>query len=189
MSGASATLRTRSRVSAGLLVTSSALVLVAAVVFDLLAEEPPVHALVVGLAALIVGVGRLRTGGRHQGVFAAVNLVVVGQPAVHAVTKLTEVGADWLPHAHGWSESVPAMALHIVVALLVVAVAASEPAGRYVVSAVVLFLAQVRRSPAAPMAPSVVIPRRAHEPGARARQLMFTRQVHRRGPPVPALAS
>lgn len=180
------TLRARSRTSAALLLTSSALVLVAAVVFDLLAEEPPVHALLVGLVAVIVGVGRLCAVGRYQGVFAAVNLVVVGQPALHAVTKLTEGAADSLPHAHGWLDSVPTVALHIAVALLVVAMAASEPAGRYVVSAVVLLLAQVRRSLAAPR---VVVPLRPREPGAWRRQLLSTRQVHRRGPPLAALAS
>lgn len=189
MSGSAATLRARSHASAALLLTSSAIVVVAAVVFDLLAEEPPVHALAVGLVAVIVGVGRLRALGRHRGVFAAVNLVVVGQPAVHAVTKLTAFTAESMPHAYGWAESIPAVAVHIAVAMLVVAVAASEPAGRYVVSTVVLLLAQVQRSPAAPPAPSVVVPRRATVPRARARQLLFTRQVHRRGPPVAALAS
>ncbi len=176
--------------STGLLVTSSVLVLVAAVAFDVLAEEPPTHALAVGLAALIVGVGRLRTRGRFQGVFAAVNLAVVGQPAVHAMSKLAEAGAGLLPHSHGWFDSLPSLGLHVVVALLVVVIAASEPASRYVASTVVLVLARLHRRSPAPVTPSLAPSVRRAEPRIRERQLLFTRQAHRRGPPaMPALAS
>ena len=190
MSGSEATLRRRSHVSIGLLVTSSVLVLVAAVAFDVLAEEPPTHALAVGLAALIVGLGRLRARGRFQGVFAAVNLAVVGQPAVHAVSKLAEAGAGSMPHSHGWFDGLPSVGLHVVVALLVVVIATSEPATRYVASAVVLVLARLHRHPPVAVPPRVVPSDRRAEPPGRERQLLFTRQAHRRGPPaMPALAS
>jgi hypothetical protein len=179
-----------SRAPAVLLITSSALVLVAAVGFDVLADEPPVHALAVGLAALVVGVGRLWTLGRFRGMFAAVNVVVVGQPAVHALSKLTAAGADSLPHSHGWFEGLPVISLHVVVALLVVAVAAGEPACGYVVSAVVLLLARVGRAPATPVRTFVVPSDRRAQPLARERRLLLTRQAHRRGPPAgAALAS
>lgn len=174
--------------SAGLLVSSSVLVLVAAVAFDVLAEEPPTHALAVGLAASIVGLGRLRARGRFPGVFAAVNLAVVGQPAVHAVGKLAEAGAGMLPHSHGWFDGLPSLGLHVVVALLVVVVATSEPATRYVASAVVLV--RLHRHPPVAVPPCVVPSDRRAEPRGRERQLLFTRQAHRRGPPaMPALAS
>ena len=190
VSDSGATQRDGSRLSSALLVASSMLVLVAAVGFDLLADEPPTHALAVGLVALIVGIGRLRMLGRFQAAFAAANLAVVGQPAVHALGKLTQAGADWLPHSHGWPESVSATALHVVVALLVVAVAASEPAGRHVVSAVVLVLTRVLRLPAHPAPNGVATAHRRAEPRAREHQLLFARHVHRRGPPaMPALAS
>lgn len=164
--------------------------MVVAVGFDLLADEPPTHALAVGLVALIVGVGRLRMSGRFQGAFVAANLAVVGQPAVHALSKLTQAGADWLPHSHGWPESVSAIALHVTVALLVVAVAASEPACRYVASTVALVAARVLRLPVAPAPAEVVRARRRSEPRAREHQLLFARQTRRRGPPhASALAS
>jgi hypothetical protein len=175
-------------VSTGLLVVSSVTVLLAAVGFDLLADEPPTHALAVGLVALVVGIARLRTVGRFRSVFAAVNLAVVGQPAVHAMSKLTEAVVD-VPHAHGWSESVPAIALHVVVALLVLAIATGEPASRYVASTVLSLVARTVRVPLAPVPAHVVPLDRRTEPRARERERLFTRKAHRRGPPTtPALA-
>jgi hypothetical protein len=187
VSGSGVTLRQQVQVFPGLLVTSSILVLVAAVGFDLLAHEPPTHALAVGLVAVIVGIGRLWTLGRFPGVFAAVNAAVVGQPAVHAVSKLTEVAVD-VPHSHGWSETVPAITLHVVVALLVVVVAASEPAGRYVASAVLRLVARTRCSPVVPAPARAVSPDHRSEPRAREHELLFTRQARRRGPPTIAPA-
>lgn len=190
MSGSVATQRDRSRLRAALLVASSVLVLVVAVGFDILAEEPPTHALAVGLVALVVGIGRLWLRGRFQGAFVAANLAVVGQPAVHALGKVTQASTEWLPHSHGWPQSVSTIALHVVVALLVVAVAASEPACRYVVSTVVLVQARVLHLPVAPIPTCVIATRRGAAPRAREHQLLFSRQVHRRGPPrLPALAS
>lgn len=165
------------------------LVLTTAVGFDLLADEPPIHALAVGLVALIVGIGRMRMSGRFQGAFMAANLAVVGQPAVHALSKLTQAGADWLPHSHGWTESVSATALHVAVALLVVAIAASEPACRYVVSAVAFVLVRVRRMPPTRLPGDTVAPCRRDEPRPREHQLLFARQARRRGPPASTLAS
>ena len=166
------------------------LVLVAAFGFDLLADEPPIHALAVGLVALIVGIGRLRFLGRRQEVFVAVNVVVVAQPAVHALGKLTQASLDGLPHSHGWPGSISTIALHAAVALLVVVVAASEPACRYVVSTIVLVLGHVLRLPVVPAPTAMVSTDHRARPRVRERQLLFTRQVHRRGPPaVPALAS
>ncbi|MFC5136759.1 hypothetical protein ACFPK1_00815 [Actinomycetospora rhizophila] len=190
MSGSSATQRDHSRLRAALLVASSVLVLLVAVGFDLLADEPPTHALAVGLVAVVVGIGRLWLPGRFQSAFAAANLAVVGQPAVHALGKVTQAGTEWLPHSHGWPQSLSTIALHVVVALLVVAVAASEPACRYVVSAVVLVFARVLHVPAAPTPTRVITTERGAGPQAREHQLLFSRQVHRRGPPMlPALAS
>lgn len=189
MFGPGSTQRDGSRLSAALLAISSVLVLTTAVGFDLLADEPPTHALAVGLVALIVGLGRMRMSGRFQGAFMAANLAVVGQPAVHALGKLTQAGADWLPHSHGWPESVSATALHVAVALLVVAVAASEPACRYVVSTVAFVLARVRRAPPTRLPAETVAPCRRDEPRPREHQLLFARQARRRGPPAGALAS
>ena len=190
MSGSGATPRDGSRLSATVLVASSVFVLATAVSFDVLADEPPTHTLAVGLVALIVGAGRLRTLGRFRGVFAAVNLAVVGQPAVHALGKLSQAGAEWLPHSHGWPASVSSLALHVAVALIVVVVAASEPIGRFVVSSVVPALAHLLRLPVVPM-PTCAVPVARHiEPRARRRQVLPTRHLHRRGPPASlALAS
>ncbi|MDD7966156.1 hypothetical protein [Actinomycetospora lemnae] len=163
---------------------SSTLVLLTAVGFDLLADEPPTHALAVGLVALIVGIGRLRLSGRFRGAFAAANLAVVGQPAVHALSKLTQAGADWLPHSHGWPESVSAIALHVAVALLVVGVAASEPACCYVASTVALVVGHVLRRPVAPATTELATTGHRDEPRAREHQLLFAKQAHRRGPPI-----
>lgn len=184
MSGSVATRRDHPRRRSALLVASSVLVLVVAVGFDLLAEEPPVHALAVGSVAAVVGIGRLWLLGRFQGVFAAANLAIVGQPAAHALGKVTQAGTEWLPHSHGWPQSVSTIALHVVVALLVVAVATSEPACRYVVSTVVLALARVLHLPVAPRSTCVLPTDRGARPRAREHRLLFSRQVHRRGPPT-----
>ncbi|MEJ2870951.1 hypothetical protein WCD74_24525 [Actinomycetospora sp. OC33-EN08] len=95
---------------------SAVVVLVTAVAFDVVAQEPGAHVLGVALAATSVGVARLLLPGRLRGPFALVNLAVLAQPAAHAVTKLT-------PHAHGVSP----LALQIAVTLLVVVVAGGEP--------------------------------------------------------------
>jgi hypothetical protein len=171
-----------------LLLVSSVLVLLTAIGFDVLAEEPPVHTLAVALAAVIVGLGRVRAQTRHREVFAAVNLAVVGQPAVHALGKMTHAGAELLPHGHGLPEGLAGVALHVAVALLVVGVAASEPLGVFVVTTVSPVLAKlidVRPLPA--IGPAPVAPVAFLEPRAPTHRLLFTRQACRRGPPPSAL--
>ncbi|WP_274202305.1 hypothetical protein [Actinomycetospora lemnae] len=163
------------------------LVLSAAVGFDVAADERPIHTATVALAAVIVGVGRLWMQGRLRGVFAAVNLAIIGQPAVHAVTKLTYV-ADAVPHAHGWPETFSSVALHIAVALLLVAVSASEPVCAFVAGTIVRSL-RLATSPRSSDAPSPIRPGRHDEPGDIEQQLLSSRCVSRRGPPsTPVLA-
>ena len=132
---------------------SSLLVLAVAVGFDIAADEPPIHTLAVAAAALVVGLGRMRRPGRFRGLAATVNLAVIGQPAVHALGKMSQAGAEHGSHSHGWPEGFAGVALHVAVALLVVAVAVLATGRR------------VRGPPGAP-APQGTDPRSAgHRPG------------------------
>ncbi|WP_116706565.1 hypothetical protein [Actinomycetospora cinnamomea] len=189
MLGSPATPSQRSAVRTLALVTSSLLVLLTAVGFDLLADERPLHTATVALAAAIVGVGRVWMQGRMRGVFAAVNLAVIGQPAVHALGKLTHVG-DVVPHSHGWPQDFSGIALHVVVALLVVAISAGEPACAYLATAIVAHLVLPTRAPGAVETPSTTRCPRHDEPPGLVRQLLHSRSLSRRGPPLaPALAA
>lgn len=159
--------------------------------FDVIADEPPLHTLTVALAAAIVGVGRFRLrrpgGGRMAGVVAAVNLSVLAQPAVHALSKLSHLGGDALPHSHGAPENLSGIALHLVVALLVVAVAANEPACAFVASWVLRAVTQLRalllRDPA-PVGPSCAVRRHVDRIPVPHRQLSTGQPLTRRGPPA-----
>ncbi|WP_433786847.1 hypothetical protein ACQPX6_08440 [Actinomycetospora sp. CA-101289] len=189
MVGHATNAREHSRVSVGLRTASSLLVLLAAVSFDVLADEPPVHTLAVALAATIVGVGRLRWSPQFTGLFATINLAVVGQPAVHALGKLPHAGAELLPHSHGWPQGLSGLSLHVAVAMLVVAVAVLEPACASVAPRLLPLLRGLVQAPA-PRGPvrQVRCPRTA--PRVREQRLLFTRQARRRGPPVlPLLAA
>jgi lysylphosphatidylglycerol synthetase-like protein (DUF2156 family) len=166
------------------LVVSSLAVLGLAVGFDVLADEAPTHTLTVALAAAIVGLGRFWLRGRLSQVFTAMNLVVIGQPAVHALTKLTHAGADALPHSHVVPEDASAVALHVVVALLVVTIAASEPACTYVATRIVRTLVVLTRAPRPADRPSPVRPQRWDEPPALEQQQLRGRCSSRRGPPL-----
>lgn len=187
--GHATNVREHRRVSIGLLVMSSSLVLLAAVGFDVLADEPPVHTLAVALAALIVGAGRLRWSGRFAGLFVTMNLAVVGQPAVHALGKLPQAGAELLPHSHGWPQSLSGLSLHVAVAMLVVALAVLEPACASVVPRLLPLLCGLIHTPP-PRGPVRHMRCTRRAPRVRAQRLLFTRQAHRRGPPaLPALAA
>lgn len=163
---------------------SSTAVIALAMTFDILADEPPTHTVMVLLAAATVGLGRYLLRGRLTGVFVAVNLAVIGQPAVHALTKLTHVGADALPHSHALPENFFAIALHIVIAVLVVAVAASEPLS-IVVARVVLHTLVFLTRASSPSGPTVISPHRRegqHDPPGQ--DLLSSQSLTRRGPPV-----
>lgn len=169
--------------SAGLALSASAVVALA-VVFDVLADEPPTHTLMVLLAAAIVGLGRFLLRGRASQVFAAVNLVVIGQPAVHALTKLTQAGVETLPHSHAGPDNLVAIAIHLVIAVLVVAVAASEPLCVVIArSAQRAFLVLMRAQQ--PVGPPVLrLRRREQQHGPpRHRDLLLRQSLTRRGPP------
>ena len=71
---------------------SSLLVLAVAVGFNIAADEPPIHARRGGAGAPVVGLGRMRRPGRFRGLAATLNLAVIGQPAVHALGKMSQVG-------------------------------------------------------------------------------------------------
>lgn len=167
------------------LISSSVLVLVAAVGFDVAADERPIHTVTVALAAVIVGAGRVWMQGRLRGVFAAVNFAIIGQPAVHALTKLTYV-ADAVPHSHGWPEDFSSVALHIAVALLVVAVSASEPVCAFVAGTIIRSL-RPATPPRPSDAPSPIRPDRHDGHVAIEQQLLSSRCVRRRGPPGTAM--
>lgn len=163
---------------------SASAVVALAVVFDVLADEPPTHTLMVLLAAATVGLGRLWSRGRANQVVTAVNLVVIGQPAVHALTKLTHAGVEMAPHSHAVPDNVFAIALHLVVAVLVVAVAASEPLCIVITESVqraLVFLTHSER----PAGPSDVPTRRREERHdlPRHRDLLLRQSLSRRGPP------
>lgn len=166
------------------LILSSAVVVALALAFDVLADEPPTHTVTVLLAAATVGLGRYLLRGRLTGVFAAVNLAVIGQPAVHALTKLTHAGADALPHSHALPENLFAIALHIVIAVLVVAVAASEPLSIVVARAVLRTLVILTRAlpPSRTMVVSLRRREEQHDPPGQ--DLLNSQSLTRRGPPV-----
>jgi hypothetical protein len=184
MRGGSVTLGGSALARSVALLVSSVTVLAVAVGFDVVADEPPVHTLTVALAAAIVGLGRFWLRGRLRGVFAAVNVAVIGQPAVHALTKLAHAGADALPHSHALPEELYAVSLHLVIALLVVAVAASEPLAAFVATTVLCALVLLTRAPR-PVGPAAVLTgRRTDQNGPPRRQLLRSYSLSRRGPPV-----
>jgi hypothetical protein len=172
---------------------SSLLVLVAAVGMDVVADEPPVHSVAVAVAAGIVGLGRFRlrrraSNGLH-GVVVAINLAVLGQPAVHLLTKLAHLTTE-ASHGHVVPDSVAAVALHVAFALMVVAIAASEPACaalsvrlRYAVTHLRSLLAR-DPLPIGPPRPTVCIDHDTDLPCARSWRI---ESATRRGPPVGAV--
>ena len=105
-----------------------------ALVLDVLAEGSLAHAAQVGATAAAVGLLRLAAGGRLPRFFALVNVAVLAQPAVHALTQVAHTAAGELPHSHVVAEEVWAVALQVAITLLVVLVAASEPLLDVVVS-------------------------------------------------------
>lgn len=172
---------------------SSLLVLVAAVGMDVVADEPPVHCLAVAVAAGIVGLGRFRLRSRAssglRGVIVAVNLAVLGQPAVHLLAKVAHLGAD-ASHGHVVPDSAAAVTLHIAFALMVVAIAASEPACaalsvrlRYAVTHLRSLLAR-GPLPIGPPRPMVCFDHDTAPPSPR---LWSIEPATRRGPPVGAV--
>lgn len=164
------------------LVTSAATTVLVAVGFDVLAAEPPVHSVTLALVAVVVGVGRWRLQGRLPGLFALVNVAIVAQPAVHALNKVLHAGADALPHGHGPVEDLSTVAVHVVIALLVVAVAASEPMYGFIASTLLRALALIAADPP-PAQTQGPRPRRVVDP----RVLwwrVFQRCDGRRGPPT-----
>ena len=165
------------------LVASAATTALVAVGFDVLAAEPPVHSMTLALVAVVVGVGRWRLPGRLPGLFVLVNLAVVAQPAVHALNKLLHAGADaqTLPHAHGSVADLSVVAVHVLVALLVVAVAASEPMYGFIASTLTRALALVGADPVPATAPALQ-PRRVADPHVLWWRV-FQRCDGRRGPP------
>lgn len=175
------TVRERARSLA--LVASSLAVLAAAVGFDVLADERPTHTLTVALAAGIVGVLRYWVQGRMRGVFVAVNLAVIGQPAAHALSKLTH-SVDVLPHTHGWPQELSGLALHVAVALLVTTVAASEPVCTFVAARIVRTLVLLTDTPPAVGPPPSCRARRRRPTRAHRQQLLSARHARRRGPPA-----
>lgn len=164
---------------------SASAVVALAVVFDVLADEPPTHTLMVLLAAATVGLGRFWLRGRASQVFAAMNLVVIGQPAVHALTKLSQAGAETLPHSHTVPDNFFAIAIHVVIAVLVVAVAASEPLCVVIARTVQRALVVLSRTQQ-PAGPLVVRHRRREQQNGppRHRDLLLSQSLTRRGPPA-----
>ena len=159
------------------------IVVAVSLTFDVMADEPPTHTLMVLLAAATVGLGLHCLGRRLTGVFVAVNLVVIGQPAVHALTKLAHAGADALPHSHALPENSFAIALHVVIAVLVVAVAASEPLCIVVAGTALRALVLLTHAPS-PNGPPVLSPRpREEQYGPPDQGLLHSQSLTRRGPP------
>lgn len=173
-----------SRVRSAALVSSASAVVALAVVFDVLADEPPTHTLMVVLAAVTVGLGRFLLRGCANQVFVAVNLVVIGQPAVHALTKLTHAGAEMSPHSHAVPENLFAIAIHVVIAVLVVAVAASEPLYLVIARTVQRALVLLMRTEQPVGPPALRLRRREQQNGPpRHRELLLRQGLTRRGPP------
>ena len=166
------------------LILSSTVVVALAMAFDVLADEPPTHTMMVLLAAATVGLGRYLMRGRLTEVFAAVNVAVLGQPAVHALTKLTQAGAEALPHSHALPDNLFAIALHVVIAVLVVAVAASEPLCIVVARAVLRAFVLLTRAPSPAGPPVTLVRRREDQQGPPDQDLLQSQSLTRRGPPV-----
>lgn len=163
---------------------SSLLVLAVAVAFDLAADEPPTHALTVGLVAGVVGLGRIWVNGRHRGLFVLVNLAVLGQPVLHAMEKLAHAGADMLAPGHEWPQPLTGVVVHGAVALFLVAVAASEPIVFAVAVTAMRALLRFAWTLPSPSAGSPSRPRRGLGARAKGRRRLDARHARRRGPPV-----
>lgn len=168
---------------------SSGLVVALAVGFDLVADEPPVHVLGVALTSMLVGIVRLVTRAPFSGVTVALNAAVLSQPAMHALAKVAHL--DTAPSGPGLEGSLPmslsGILLHIATALLVIAVAASEPACALATSALTRALHDLRVLLCTPLAgpeparPAYLV---AQLLGS-CRRLALAGVLTRRGPPAP----
>ena len=170
------------------LVVGAGLAVVAAVAFDVLADEHPTHTVSLGIVAAVVAVLRLHLAGRHENVLAPVAGALVAQPALHATTKLgaghDAVGGHGVLHVV--AADGPGTSMQIAVsAVVVIAVAA----GARFAELLVRVLARPVRlltvgPPVAPSAGAVAV--RSERRGSMLRWCGWTLEAARRGPPAPA---
>lgn len=162
---------------------SIALVVVTALVLDVVAEGSLAHTAQVGAMACVVGLVRWVAGGRLPRFFALANVAVLAQPAVHALAQVAHTAAGELPHSHVVAEEVWAVVLQVVITLVVVLVAASEPVLDVVVSTRLTSLrALLAFTVPAPSVPPAVQPAPAPPPGEPS-EVLRARCRPRRGPP------
>lgn len=162
---------------------SAVLVVVTALGLDVLADQDLTHVLGVGTLAGAVGLACLIFRGHLSRFSVLVNIAVLAQPAIHAVTGMAHSAAGRLPHGHAVDEDVWAVGLQVAITLLVVLVAASEPLLAFVTSTRSSSLAALLAfAVPAPSIPSVARP--APEPPPRHLYEIFVVQCRpRRGPP------
>lgn len=175
--GSGAGIGASTRVGARALAVSSALVITVAGVFDVLAGHRPHHTLSLLLLAGTVGVARRLLRGRLRGFFTLVNLAVLGPPVERGLHHLTASTA----HSPVVPEHLVALSAQIVVALLVVVVAGSEPIMVFAASRV-LAAAPSCTAPWAAATPRSAAP--AEVDVAATRRDVVVRCRPRRGPPV-----
>jgi hypothetical protein len=170
------------------LAAGAGIAVVAAVAFDVLAEEHPTHTASLGLVAAVVAVLRLHLAGRHESILAPVAGALVAQPALHATTKLGGghggVGGDGLMHVV--TADAPGTSMQIAVtALIVVAVAASARFTELLAHVLSRPVRLLMVGP--PVAPSVgAVAVRSGRRGSMLRWCGWTIRAARRGPPAPA---
>lgn len=164
---------------------SALFVVVAALGLDVLADQDLTHVLEVGALAVAVGLVRLSLRCHLPRLFVLVNVAVLAQPAIQAITGVAHSAAERLPHGHAVDDEIWAVGLQVAITLLVVLVAASEPLLDFVAStrAVSLAALLVFAVPAPPV-PPVAQPAPEPPPG-RPPQVATTRCRPRRGPPRP----
>lgn len=111
------------------LIASAGVTVAAAVGLDTMAGDTPLHTAALGAVALMVGLVRLRYAGQGRRVFAALSLTVLAQPAAHAAATVVDLGAPAEePHLGASSVDLSSVVVHVLFALVALAVSASEPA-------------------------------------------------------------
>jgi hypothetical protein len=173
------------------LAVAAVVTVLAAVLLDIKAAEHPTHTVIVGLAAAVVAVVRLRLAGRFDDVLAAISGAIVAQPALHATAGADNPGLGAGLHGplHVVASDGPKGLVQVAVPTLVVLVVV------FCSRLVALLLGAMPRRTGRPSA-SLVDPRRPTRPavvrtarlGSMVRWCGWALQTARRGPPPPLRA-
>ena len=161
--------------------------LAVAVAADVIAGGHPLHTATLALVTAVVTVMRLRLARRHGGLFAAVQGVIVAQPALHAAMKLLPAQGQPSSALGHTAVETSTTAVHVLVAAVIVAGVAGAEQLFLAVAALQPFTRWLSLPPWAPPRRQSPAPLGTPRPDLATRHPHLT-QVPRRGPPATARA-